>query len=199
MQPTLRSIAATTLRRPASQPATRPGPRRLSRTFAAWSVWSVLLPTCLLPLPARAADGCLVLLCLAAPNWHNVAQCVDPVREVLRDLARGHPFPTCAMSGRGNSASNRPASAPDDCPIQYARSYEMEGQTIYVCDYAGVVDLDVDGAPWTRVWWSASGDSVTEFTPAARARLGTWDSRFEDDYSRWLASQPTVTSFGASL
>ena len=34
------------------------------------------------------------------------------------------------------------------------------------------------------------GDTVTEFTPAAKARFGTWDTRFDDDYALWLASQP---------
>ncbi len=143
----------------------------------------------LLPLPARAADGCLVLLCLAAPSWHSIAQCVDPVRQVLRDLARGRPFPSCSMSGRGNSASNQWASAPAFCPPQYTSSTELESGTVYICAYAGAVEVNVDGALWSRVWWSPSGDSVTEFTPAAKARLGTWDTRFDDDYSAWLAAQ----------
>lgn len=145
----------------------------------------------LLPMPpAKAADGCLVLLCLAAPSWRNIAQCIDPVRQVLRDLARGRPFPTCSMSGSGNSASNQWASAPAYCPPQYTSSYQTESGTIYVCTYAGAVELNVDGALWSRVWWNPSGDSVTEFTPAARSRLGAWDSRFEDDYAAWLAAQP---------
>src|SRR5678816_1358123 len=73
----------------------------------------------LLSAPARAADGCLVLLCLAAPSWSSIAQCVDPVRQVLRDLARGRPFPSCAMSGAGNTARQEWASAPGFCPPQY--------------------------------------------------------------------------------
>jgi hypothetical protein len=35
-----------------------------------------------------------------------------------------------------------------------------------------------------------AGDTVTEFSPAAKAQLGTWDTRFEDDYAAWLAALP---------
>jgi hypothetical protein len=34
--------------------------------------------------PVAAVDGCLVLLCFAAPNWRAIAQCVPPIRDVLR-------------------------------------------------------------------------------------------------------------------
>ena len=34
------------------------------------------------------------------------------------------------------------------------------------------------------------GETVTEFTPAAKTQLGTWDSKFDDDYAIWLASLP---------
>lgn len=54
--------------------------------------------------PAHAVDGCLVLLCFAAPNWRAIPACVPPIRQVLRDLARGKPFPTCVMAGAANSA-----------------------------------------------------------------------------------------------
>ena len=138
---------------------------------------------------ARAADGCLVLLCLAAPSWQNIAQCVDPVRQVLRDVARGHPFPSCAMSGSGNSAASQSSRVPDYCPVQYTRTIALESGTTSTCEYDGAVEVSVDGVLWSRVWWSSTGDSVTEFAPAARARLGTWDTRFDDDYARWRASQ----------
>ena len=140
---------------------------------------------------AHGADGCLVLLCLAAPSWQNIAQCVDPVRQVLRDLARGRPFPSCSMSGAGNSASNQWSSAPGFCPPQYTRSYEQESGTVYACDYSGAIEVNVNGALWSRTWWSLlGGDTVTEFTPVAKAQLRAWDTRFEDDYAAWLASLP---------
>src|SRR4051812_12934398 len=76
-------------------------------------------------MSANAVDGCLVLLCLAAPSWSSIAQCVDPVRQVLRDLARGRPFPSCAMAGAGNTAQQQWASPPDFCPPQYTITIEQ--------------------------------------------------------------------------
>jgi hypothetical protein len=143
--------------------------------------------------PARAVDGCLVLLCLAAPSWRSIPQCVPPIQQVLHDLAHGRPFPTCAMAGPSNSASHRWASAPSFCPLQYIRVVEGESSPIYSCDYAGAVSVKVDGAPWARVWWRGSGDTVTEFTPTAKAQLGTWDTQFDDDYTAWLASLPPTS------
>ena len=34
------------------------------------------------------------------------------------------------------------------------------------------------------------GDTVTEFSPAAKAQLGTWDTKFDDDYAAWFAALP---------
>lgn len=143
-----------------------------------------------LPKPAHAVDGCQVLLCLAAPNWRAIPQCVPPVRQLFHDLARGRPFPTCSMSGAGNSANHAWSSAPTFCPPQYTRVIDGESGPIYQCDYSGAISVSIDGAPFSRTWWSFGGDSVTEFTPAAKARLGTWDTRFDDDYARWLAALP---------
>ena len=142
------------------------------------------------PRTARAVDGCLVLLCFAAPSWRSIPQCVPPIRQVLRDLARGKPFPTCGMAGAGNSASHTWASAPGYCPPQYTRVFEGESGPIYTCDYAGAVTVNINGAPFTRTWWNAGGDTVTEFTPAAKAQLGTWDTKFDDDYAAWFAALP---------
>jgi hypothetical protein len=115
---------------------------------------------------------------------------VPPVRQLLRDLARGRPFPTCPMSGPGNTAYHQWAHAPGNCPPQYTRVHEGEGSPTYTCDYTGAVSVTIDGAHWARTWWSFAGDTVTEFMPPARARLGTWDTRFDDDYAAWLALQP---------
>lgn len=47
-------------------------------------------------LPSFAADGCKALLCFANPNGPMaVSECVPTVKEVLRDMAKGDPFPTC--------------------------------------------------------------------------------------------------------
>lgn len=146
--------------------------------------------TLLAPSSARAVDGCTVLLCLAAPSWRAIPPCVPPVRELLRDLARGRAFPTCAMVGSGNDASHAWSSAPDFCPPQYTRVVDGPNGPRYLCDYAGAVSVTVNGAPFARTWWSMEGDTVTDFSPAAKAQLGTWDTRFDTDYAAWLAAQP---------
>ena len=51
-----------------------------------------------LPLPARAIDGCLLVLCQAAPDWRVIPECVPPMLKALDDLARGIPFPPCASA-----------------------------------------------------------------------------------------------------
>ena len=52
------------------------------------------------------------------------------------------------------------------------------------------VSVTIDGAPWARTWWSfAGGETVTEFTPLAKAALSSWDTRFDDDYAAWLTVQ----------
>ena len=140
--------------------------------------------------PAHAVDGCLVLLCFAAPSWRAIPQCVPPIRQVLRDLARGKLFPTCSMAGGGNSASHAWAAAPDDCPPQYTRVVETESKPIFTCDYIGSVAVSFNGAPFTRTWWMLDGDTVTEFSPAAKAQLGRWDTRFDDEYIAWRTALP---------
>ena len=139
---------------------------------------------------ARAVDGCLALLCFAAPNWRGIQQCVPPVIQVLRDLARGKPFPSCGMSGAGNSGNAEWAVAPTFCPPQYTRAIDTESTTIYSCDYAGAVSISIAGQLFTRTWWNMGGDSVTEFSSAAKTTLRSWDSRFDDDFARWLSQQP---------
>ena len=142
--------------------------------------------------PALAVDGCRLMLCLAAPAWRQIQECVPTVVQALRDLARGKAFPTCNMAGASNSAALTWASAPSNCPPQYTRSYDTENTTIYRCDYDGVISVSIDGALFSRTWWNMGGDSVTEFTPRAKAVLKTWDTRFDDDYAVWFSSQPPV-------
>jgi hypothetical protein len=160
-----------------------------SRTLrnAASAALMALLSFCM--TPALALDGCKVLLCLAAPSWRAIPECVQTITQMYRDLARRKPFPTCAMTGAGNSARHAWASAPDYCPPQYTRVWSGEYGPEYSCDYAGAVTVEIDGVAFTRTWWGLDGDTSTEFTPTAKARLGTWDGRFDDDYAAWLAAQ----------
>lgn len=160
----------------------------IRRTASALCVASAVASIGVSP-PASAVDGCLVLLCLAAPSWSAVPQCVAPVRQLFRDLARGRPFPTCGMSGPGNTAAHQWANPPTYCPPQYTRVSQGEMGPIYSCDYSGAVSVDVNGELWTRTWWTTGG-TVTEYSPAAKAQLGSWDTKFDDDYAIWLESQP---------
>jgi hypothetical protein len=114
-----------------------------------------------------------------------IPQCVPPIRQVLRDLARGKPFPTCAMSGAGNSARHRWASAPSYCPPQYTREVNADSGSTHTCDFSGAVSVSINGALFTRTWWRVDGDTVTEFSSAAKTQLGTWDPRFDDDLAAW--------------
>lgn len=173
---------------------TRSGPRRSVTGWPASFAFSVML---LLTSPvALAVDGCLVLLCFAAPSWRAIPQCVPPIREVLRDLARGRPFPTCAMAGAGNGARHSWASAPGHCPPQYTRLMESESGSYPVCDFNGAVSVTINGAAFARTWWSMAGDTVTEFSTGAKAQLGSWDTRFDDDYALWLTAQLAVAPVG---
>ena len=141
-------------------------------------------------VPAHAVDGCKVLICFAAPDWRAVSECVPTIQQLLRDLSRGRPFPTCSMSGAANSASHQWSNAPTYCPPQYTHIGDSESGPTYYCDYSGAITVNIEGVLWTRTWWRFAGDTVTEFTPTAKAQLGTWDARFDDEYAAWLAARP---------
>ena len=95
------------------------------------------------------------------------------------------------MAGNGNEATHQWASAPDFCPVQYTLQMFGVDEPTYACRFSGAVSVVVQGAPWSRVWWS-SDDSVTEYMPAAKAQLGSWDPRFDADLAVWRAAQPVV-------
>lgn len=163
-------------------------PSQLRRTFATIAASSACWLT---PSSAHAVDGCLVLLCFAAPSWRVIPQCVPPIVQVLADLALGRAFPTCDMAGEGNSASHQWSSAPEFCPPQYTLLVNPRTM-VYACEYKGAVSVEIDGAFWSRTWWSMRGDTVTEYAATAKESLGTWDTRFDDDYAAWQAQQPPV-------
>jgi hypothetical protein len=162
-----------------------------NRELRATGASAALLSLCLLaPTAAHAVDGCQVLLCFAAPSWKSIPQCVPPIRQVFRDLAWGKAFPTCGMSGAGNSAWNAWARAPGNCPPQNTRVHEAESGPIYTFDYTGAISVTIDGKQFTRTWWDMGGDTVTDFSPVAKSQLGTWDTRYDEDRAAWLRSRP---------
>lgn len=163
---------------------------RVRKLWTAGVASALLSLSLFAPSAAHAVDGCLVLLCFAAPSWKSIPQCVPPNRQVLRDLAHGEPFPTCGLSGAGNSASNAWARATGRCPPQYTRVYERDHTPLYRCEYTGVISFSIDGKPFTKTWWRFSGDTVTDFIPAAKSQLGTWDTRYDDEEAEWRRSHP---------
>jgi hypothetical protein len=146
------------------------------------------------PAPARAADGCTVLLCLAG-NWRAINQCIPPVRDMLRDMLRGRVFPTCgfasAPSGGGSSAgaSNRYITDLSQCPGPWQTPVYDNDRAIvgYTCTLTGVIDVNIDGQLWSRTYWDTTGDAITEYTPTARARLSQsqYDPTFDEAVAAW--------------
>lgn len=71
---------------------------------------------------ANAADGCKFMLCMGAANPMGIAECASTVREVLHDLAKGRPLPTCKMGNgldsktSGSYVSYRRAPTTPPCP-----------------------------------------------------------------------------------
>ncbi len=144
-----------------------------------------------LSAPAHAVDGCKLLLCMAG-NWQNISQCEPDVRQALRDVARGRGWPSCGMGG--NSATANQYVAPEQCPEQYrTRSIDWQGLLVYDCPFSGVIHVAVEAQPWSRTWWSPSGDSVVEWLPPARAAFantpGSMDDRFDRDHAAWVISE----------
>ena len=176
----------TAFRRCAMKPrfsqSTRPHHRR--------AVWAALALFGLMTShTAHAVDGCKVLLCMAG-NWQDIAPCEPTVRQALRDVARGRGWPEC--NAAGDSGCGNQFVAPEQCPEQYVTPAGLEdnGRPIYVCPFQGVVHVAIGGQPWSRTWWSPSGDSVVEWLPAARQALsgspGAMDDRFERDHAAWV-------------
>lgn len=140
---------------------------------------------------AHAVDGCKVLLCMAG-DWRNISQCRPEVEQALRDVARGHAWPTCGMSGAGNSASFGWVSQAD-CPPFYQDFGESGGDsgfTVYTgCrGYQAVIKVQVQGTPWLDMFWSFGGPSSTRYYPPARAALGlNIDPKYDADEAAYVA------------
>jgi hypothetical protein len=84
--------------------------------------------------------------------------------------------------------------APEQCPPQYLSAGTDEvGRTVYSCPFRGVIHVAVAGQPWSRAWWSPSGDAVIEWLPAARAAYAdspaVMDSQFDRDQAAWAISE----------
>lgn len=141
--------------------------------------------------PARSADGCTVLLCLAG-NWRQIGQCVPPVQQAFRDLARGRAWPTCDMGGSpyssGTGASSRSLSV-RECPGPYLYETFYDGSFVgYECSLQGVIEVQINSQLWSQTYWDASGTSITNYLSPAQAQLVEYDRAFEEANAAWRAT-----------
>jgi len=161
--------------------------RPLLGPVARGRIAAVLLVALAAPTAAHAVDGCQVMLCMSG-NWKSIPLCVPPVRQVLKDLARGKSFPTCDMGDDGNTTKHQ-LTTQANCPPMYSL-YHPDSGAWAGCQYAGVIAVTVDGAPWADVFWSTQGSTSTRHHAAARAALGAQlDTTYENDLRMWR-SQP---------
>jgi hypothetical protein len=136
--------------------------------------------------PARAVDGCKVLLCLAGP-WRNIPACVREVEQLFEDLWNGDPFPSCTLasgsfdapdaSSAGTPGGANAANAwlaqwtpqPDpNCPPQDVMTFFAMGRSMYGCRYSGVITVHVAGRLWSKTYWNVNGSSFTDLSAAAQ-------------------------------
>ncbi|MDR8394863.1 MAG: hypothetical protein RXR20_21115 [Paraburkholderia sp.] len=142
----------------------------LLRALRCWvAVVAACLGTSILaPGTARADDwGCQVILCLSNPGGpEQYGECVPPIGKLWAALRHGDPFPTCdfgAGGSQGTSAANIFASA------GYCREdllyWGGPEQSELLCNARGAINVEIDGALYTRVWWDARGTdrTITEF------------------------------------
>ena len=135
--------------------------------------------------PARAVDGCVILLCLAG-SWSSIPQCVGPVRQLFRDLARGKPFPTCAMArGPGGSRALAERATEQNCPRQYS-SWGGESGAMFSCAFRGVIRVEVAGAaPQARPHRRSNPLSQ----PTQRIKYNRLDSEYAQKMARKAARE----------
>jgi hypothetical protein len=165
---------------------------------------AVALASALAAVPARAVDGCTVLLCLAGP-WQSIGECIAPVEQLFSDLWNGAPFPSCNLANAPNAGSPLGGSssarntmiggwgrAPDpNCPPQYVIRAMRH---FYTCQYTGVIRVTVNGVLWSSTYWSPTGSSVTNFTAAAQTQNMTQDPRWLADLAAYRAAQARAAS-----
>ena len=165
------------------------------RAGSGWWITAAIASAVSAVIPAPAsANGCTVLLCLAG-NWSQIQQCVPPVRQALRDVARGRGWPSCSMSSSsssgGSSAYNRQPTAAE-CPGSYLsaiRDHDSGQITGYSCNLAGVVEVKVEGAVWSKTFWDWNENAITWYSPAAKSALnGVFDPTYDALEAQWVGT-----------
>lgn len=147
------------------------------------SLWSAV------PAPAAAADGCQVMLCLAG-NWRAIGECVDPVRQVLRDMLKGKPFPTCSLVGGSGSTINVGLTR-ETCPPFYSR-FNGESGAWEGCEFSGLIEVrSTGGTLWSEVFWNFGGETSTRYSAEAKAQLGAEiDPTYDRDAAAYTPPAP---------
>ena len=139
-------------------------------------------------MAANASDyGCKVLLCLANPNGPKaVSECVPPINQLFRDLARGRAFPTCDLAsapnnpGGGRSWAQQGISYYDPCPEgtselprgQFAvQGYDANTYYTGIGDGSDVIPSSDSAMPGkvcvgNRVGWTSVGSRFDDYITA---------------------------------
>ena len=73
---------------------------RIKQFLVALSAVSATLLVSTAQTAQASEDGCKALLCFA--GGRNVDECQSTINSVLRDLAKGKPFPHCQLAGGTN-------------------------------------------------------------------------------------------------
>jgi hypothetical protein len=132
-----------------------------------------LVAACILmsgSIVAQASDhGCQVLLCLANPGGPTkVAECVPPIKKLLKDLAKGKAFPSCKFSdssGQETGTSSQHFAVNKSASKRFCHPDYLvpaEDRRDAYCLMKGAITVTVNGAKTQRIWWNNSGESITE-------------------------------------
>ena len=167
-------------------------------------------------MPARALDGCKVVLCLAGP-WEGIPTCVSEIEQLFQDLRNGDPFPSCGFASGATYApniSNAPAlgaasaenawlaqsaPAPDpNCPPQYVTRFDSGGRAKYGCRYAGMIPLRIDGQLWSKTYWTTGGGTVTELSAYAQSVWGVQGVKWIGDLQAYQAAHAAAAAAAAA-
>ena len=117
--------------------------------------------------PSMAASSCCASRHRAGGRSRSAfPRSTGPARSGARST-----FPSCAMSGVGNSATHRWAGAPGTAR-RSTRACQSKANSAPStrCDYSGAVSVTIDGEPWARTWWSLAGGTVAEYSATAKVQ-----------------------------
>jgi hypothetical protein len=91
----------------------------------------------------------------------------------------------------GSSAHNRQPTAAE-CPGPYLsaiRDLDSGQITGYSCNLAGVVEVKVERAVWSKTFWDWNENAVTWYSPAAKSALsGVFDPAYDMLEAQWVGT-----------